>query len=59
MTIMTDNYENSILMAYQGGDAPDIVGQSIDIKIPCPLSLCVAIEDSPVSKTFSFRLAFG
>ena len=32
MTIMTDNYENSILLAYQGGDAPDIVGQSIDIK---------------------------
>ncbi len=32
MTIMTDNFENSILLAYQGGDAPDIVGQSIDIK---------------------------
>ena len=32
MTIMTDNFEQSILLAYQGGEAPDLVGQSIDIK---------------------------
>ena len=32
MNIMTDNYEQSILLAYQGGEAPDLVGQSIDIK---------------------------
>jgi len=32
MTIMTDNYEQSILLAYQGNEAPDLVGQSIDIK---------------------------
>ncbi len=32
MTLITDNYENAILLAYQSGDAPDIVGQSIDIK---------------------------
>ena len=32
MTIMTDAFENSILLAYQGGTAPDLVGQSIDVK---------------------------
>lgn len=32
MTIMTDDFENSILLAYQGGTAPDLVGQSIDVK---------------------------
>ena len=32
MTIMTDNFEQSILLAYQGGTAPDLVGQSIDVK---------------------------
>ena len=32
MTLMTDDYENSILLAYQGGTAPDLVGQSIDVK---------------------------
>ena len=32
MTIMTDNFEQSILLAYQGGEAPDLVGQAIDIK---------------------------
>ena len=31
MTIMTDDFENSILLAYQGGTAPDLVGQSIDV----------------------------
>ena len=32
MTIMTDDFENSILLAYQGGTAPDLVGQSIDVE---------------------------
>ena len=32
MVIMTDDFENSILLAYRGNKAPDIVGQSIDIK---------------------------
>ena len=32
MVIMTDDFENSILLAYQGGTAPDLVGQSIDVK---------------------------
>ena len=32
MTIMTDDFENSILLAYQGGTAPDLVGQSISVK---------------------------
>ena len=32
MTIMTDDFANSILLAYQGGTAPDLVGQSIDVQ---------------------------
>ena len=28
MVIMTDDFENSILLAYQGGTAPDLVGGS-------------------------------
>lgn len=32
MTIMTDDYENSILLAFDGGTAPDIVGQSVTLK---------------------------
>jgi len=32
MTIMTDDFENSILLAIDGNNAPDIVGQSITLK---------------------------
>ncbi len=32
MVIMTDDFENSILLAYDGGTAPDLVGQSITLK---------------------------
>ena len=32
MTIMTDDYENSILLAIDGGNAPDIIGQSVTLK---------------------------
>lgn len=32
MTVITDEYENQILLAYQGGTAPDIVGQSVNLK---------------------------
>ena len=32
MIIMTDDFENSILLAYQGKTAPDLVGQAIDVK---------------------------
>lgn len=32
MTVITDAYENQILLAYQGGTAPDIVGQSVNLK---------------------------
>ncbi|MBQ8654912.1 MAG: extracellular solute-binding protein, partial [Clostridia bacterium] len=32
MTVITDEYENQILLAYQGGTAPDIIGQSITLK---------------------------
>jgi len=28
MVIMTDDFENSILLAIDGGNAPDIIGQS-------------------------------
>ncbi|MBQ9307297.1 MAG: extracellular solute-binding protein [Clostridia bacterium] len=32
MVIMTDDFENSILLAIDGGTAPDIVGQAVTIK---------------------------
>ncbi len=32
MVIMTDDFENSILLAIDGGNAPDIVGQSVTLK---------------------------
>ena len=32
MVIMTDDFENSILLAIDGGTAPDIVGQSVTLK---------------------------
>ncbi len=32
MVIMTDDYENSILLAYEGGTAPDLIGQSVTLK---------------------------
>ncbi|MBQ8161325.1 MAG: carbohydrate ABC transporter substrate-binding protein [Clostridia bacterium] len=32
MVIMTDDFENSILLAYDGGTAPDIIGQSVTLK---------------------------
>ena len=32
MVIMTDDFENSILLAYQSNTAPDLVGQAIDVK---------------------------
>ena len=32
MVIMTDDFENSILLAIDGGTAPDIVGQAVTLK---------------------------
>ena len=32
MQIITDDYENMIVLAYSGGTAPDIIGQSITLK---------------------------
>lgn len=32
MTIMTDDFENSIMMAIEGNTAPDIIGQSVTLK---------------------------
>ncbi len=32
MVIMTDDFENSILLAIDGGTAPDIIGQSVTLK---------------------------
>lgn len=32
MTVITDEYENQILLAYQGGTAPDLIGQSVTLK---------------------------
>lgn len=32
MVIMTDDFENSILLAIDGGNAPDLVGQSVTLK---------------------------
>lgn len=32
MTVITDEYENQILLAYQGGTAPDIIGQNNNLK---------------------------
>lgn len=32
MTIMTDDFENSILLAYDGSTAPDLIGQSVTLK---------------------------
>lgn len=32
MTVITDEYENQILLAYQGGTAPDIIGQNTNLK---------------------------
>ena len=32
MVIMTDDFENSILLAIDGGTAPDLVGQSVTLK---------------------------
>lgn len=32
MVIMTDDFENSILLAYDGGTAPDLIGQSVTLK---------------------------
>ena len=33
MQIITDDYENMISLAYTGGTAPDIIGQSVTLKI--------------------------
>ena len=32
MQIITDDYENMISLAYTGGTAPDIIGQSVTFK---------------------------
>ncbi|MBO7663539.1 MAG: extracellular solute-binding protein [Clostridia bacterium] len=32
MTIMTDDFENSIMMAIEGNTAPDLIGQSVTLK---------------------------
>ena len=32
LTVVADEYENQVLLAYQGGTAPDIISQSIDLK---------------------------
>ena len=32
MTVITDEYENQILLAYQSGTGPDIIGQAVDLK---------------------------
>lgn len=45
MQIITDEYENQVLLAYQGGTAPDIVGQSITLKNFVDNGMLVSLSD--------------
>lgn len=45
MEVITDEYENQILLAYQGGTAPDIIGQSINIKNFTDYGMLVSLSD--------------
>ncbi|MBQ8200684.1 MAG: extracellular solute-binding protein [Clostridia bacterium] len=45
MTVITDEYENQILLAYQGGTAPDIVGQSVNLKNFTDYGMLVSLSD--------------
>jgi len=45
MQVITDEYENQVLLAYQGGTAPDIVGPSITLKNFVDNGMLVSLSD--------------
>ena len=46
MQIITDDYENMISLAYTGGTAPDIIGQSVTLKNFVDNDMLVPLNDS-------------
>ena len=45
MQIITDDYENMITLAYNGGTAPDIIGQSVTLKNFVDNGMLISLSD--------------